>query len=339
MKPPTFKGGIDPMKAEAWVLGVEKLFEVFPCTEAQKCMRDKKLTEFETLRQGNKTVAEYKAQFAELARFAPHMVDTEYKKRAVIVEGNIATHNRISDWKGKRKNIQSSKGTTIPPSKKQNLGTLSAFTHTRDSASICSVCGRKHQGTCHRLTRACFRCGKTGHLVKDCPQKDQRNGNRTTVSSAGSTPAPSTKSAIKPTNNKDTARQGRVFTLVPGGLQNAATVVSSIITVHGYSAYVLFDSGSTHSFVSKMFVRNLDKTVELLPYVLCVSTPLGNSMICTSVYFACKLLIGEAQTYATLLPLDMTHFNIILGMNWLNEYQATIDCAAKKISFHPPGQS
>ncbi|XP_028088842.1 uncharacterized protein LOC114289337 [Camellia sinensis] len=84
MKPTFFKGGIEPMKAEAWVLGIEKLFEVFPCTESSEVlpqsMRDKKVTEFETLRQGNKTVAEYEAQFAELARFAPHMVDTDYKK-------------------------------------------------------------------------------------------------------------------------------------------------------------------------------------------------------------------------------------------------------------------
>ncbi|XP_028058061.1 uncharacterized protein LOC114261934 [Camellia sinensis] len=179
------------MKAEAWVLGIEKLFKVFPCTEAQKVqlaaftledearrwlmltrtihlgltwdrflelfydkyfpksMQDKKVTEFETLRQGNKTVAEYEAQFAELARFAPHMVDTDYKKackfegglrsaildkvnmlklptyvdvleRAVIAEGNLTTQNRIFEWKGKRQNTQWSKGTTTPPNKKQN---------------------------------------------------------------------------------------------------------------------------------------------------------------------------------------------------------------------------
>ncbi|XP_028072730.1 uncharacterized protein LOC114274945 [Camellia sinensis] len=166
MKPPSFKGGIEPMKAEAWVLGIEKLFEVFPCTEAQKvqldaftledearrwwmltrtahqglpwarflelfyeeyfpqCMRDKKVTKFETLRQGNRTVVEYEAQFAELARFAPHMVDTDYKKvrkfegglrtaildrinvlklptyvdvleRTVIAEGNIVAQSRV----------------------------------------------------------------------------------------------------------------------------------------------------------------------------------------------------------------------------------------------------
>ena len=36
MKPPRFSGGIEPMKAEAWVLEMEKLFEIFPSTDAQK---------------------------------------------------------------------------------------------------------------------------------------------------------------------------------------------------------------------------------------------------------------------------------------------------------------
>ncbi|XP_028065933.1 uncharacterized protein LOC114268900 [Camellia sinensis] len=179
MKPPIFKGGIDPMKAEAWVLYVEKLFEVFPCTEAQKvqlaaftledeactwwmltivehqgltwtrflelfydkyfpqCMRDKKVTEFETLRQGNKTIAEYEAQFVELAWFAPHMMDTDHKKarkfegeRAIMAEGNIAAQNQIFEWKGKRQNTRASKGPTTPPSKKLNSGTSSASTPT-----------------------------------------------------------------------------------------------------------------------------------------------------------------------------------------------------------------
>lgn len=36
MNPPRFQGCIEPMKAEAWVLGMEKLFEIFPSTDAQK---------------------------------------------------------------------------------------------------------------------------------------------------------------------------------------------------------------------------------------------------------------------------------------------------------------
>ncbi|XP_028119276.1 uncharacterized protein LOC114316792 [Camellia sinensis] len=268
MKPPSFKGGIEPMKSEAWVLGIEKLFEVFPCTEAQK---DKKVTEFETLRQGNKTVAKYEAQFAELARFAPHMVDTDYKKarkfegglrgaildrvnmlklptyvdvleRAVIAEGNLTTRNRISEWKGKRQNNQWSKGPSIPPNKKQNSGTSNTSAPSQGMIPVCSECGRRHRGTCHWKSRACYQYGKTGHLIRDCPQRNQRNDNRAATSSAGSTPTTNTKTPVKPNNNKDTVRQGRVFALVPGDVQNAATVVSSTFMVHGHSASVLFDS-------------------------------------------------------------------------------------------------
>ncbi|XP_028124275.1 uncharacterized protein LOC114321289 [Camellia sinensis] len=239
MKPPSFKGGIEPMKAE-----------YFP-----QSMRDKKVTEFDTRRQGNKTVAEYEAQFAELARFAPHMVDTDYKKarkfegglrsaildkvnmlklptyvdvleRAVIAEGNLVTQNRISKWKGKGQNTEWSKGTTTPPNKKQNLGTSNTSTPSQDSIPVCPKCGKKHHGTCYRKSGACFHCGKPGHLIRDCPQRNQQNINRAATSSAGSTPTPNTKTTAKPTNNKDTARQGRVFTLVPGDVQNAATVVS-----------------------------------------------------------------------------------------------------------------
>ena len=38
MKPPTFLDGIEPLKAETWMLETEKLFEVFPCTETQKVL-------------------------------------------------------------------------------------------------------------------------------------------------------------------------------------------------------------------------------------------------------------------------------------------------------------
>ncbi|XP_028055556.1 uncharacterized protein LOC114259719 [Camellia sinensis] len=129
MKPPTFLGGIEPLKAETWLLEMEKLFEVFPCSEIQKvllatytlndeawrwwllvqngntnmtwaqfntifydkyfpqCFRDRKVSEFQELKQGRMSVAEYEAKFIELARFAPHMVNTDYKKACKFESG------------------------------------------------------------------------------------------------------------------------------------------------------------------------------------------------------------------------------------------------------------
>ena len=36
LKPPTFQGTPDPMAMESWLLGIEKLFKVLPCTDEQK---------------------------------------------------------------------------------------------------------------------------------------------------------------------------------------------------------------------------------------------------------------------------------------------------------------
>ncbi|XP_028102152.1 uncharacterized protein LOC114301384 [Camellia sinensis] len=172
-------------------------------------------------------------------------------ERAVIAEGNLATQSRISEWKGKRQNTQWSKGSPTPPNKKQTLRSLNTSTPSQESIPTCPECGKKHYGTCYRKSGACFQCGKTGHLIKDCPQRSQQSNNRTARSSAGSAPTSNTKTTAKPTDNKDTVRQGRVFALVLGDVQNAATVVLGTFIVHGHFAHVLFDSGSTHSFVSK----------------------------------------------------------------------------------------
>ncbi|XP_028079549.1 uncharacterized protein LOC114281296 [Camellia sinensis] len=324
---------------------LRRFLEIFYDKYFPQSMRDKKVTEFETLRQGNKTVVEYEAQFAELARFVPHMMDTDYKKarkfegglrgaildrvnmlmlptyvevleRAVIAEGNIDAQNRISEWKGKRQNSQWSKGATTPPNKKQNSGTSNVSTPNQDSIPVCVECGKRHRGICYRKFGACFQCGKTGHVIRDCPQrKQQQNSNKTATSLTGSAPTINTKAPVKATNNKDAARQGRVFALVPGDVQKAATMVSGTFMVHGHSACVLFDSSSTHSFVSKLFTPNLDTSEEALSYMLCVSSPLGDSMICTSIYAACELHLGNIRVYANLIPLDMMYFDIVLGMD------------------------
>jgi len=49
------------------------------------------VSKFQELKQGRMFVAEYEAKFIELARFSPHMVDTDYKK-AHKFEGGLYLH-------------------------------------------------------------------------------------------------------------------------------------------------------------------------------------------------------------------------------------------------------
>ncbi|XP_028082888.1 uncharacterized protein LOC114284191 [Camellia sinensis] len=66
--------------------------------------------------------------------------------------------------------------------------------------------------------------------------------------------------------------------------------------------------------------------------VISVSTPSDESMICTSIYRDCEILIGNISLIVDLLPIEMSHFDAILGMDWLSTNYATIDCVSKSES-------
>ncbi|XP_040990920.1 uncharacterized protein LOC121238145 [Juglans microcarpa x Juglans regia] len=55
--------------------------------------------------------------------------------------------------------------------KKRNGGSSSGQKqmHGNQSNSLCKFCNRAYIGECRREMGACFRCGKNGHLIRECP--------------------------------------------------------------------------------------------------------------------------------------------------------------------------
>ena len=46
---------------------------------------------------------------------------------------------------------------------------VQGFKQSTFSRPPCQYCGNYHSGQCHKATGACFGCGQTGHLKKECP--------------------------------------------------------------------------------------------------------------------------------------------------------------------------
>jgi hypothetical protein len=98
-----------------------------------------------------------------------------------------------------------------------------------------------------------------------------------------------------------------------------------------FPALVLFDTGASHSFISRAFVdgnripiRTSDKPIKV--------SSLGGEMIAT---FACHQLglrIGEYNFPTSLIVLETQGLDVILGMDWMVVYEGIIDCAKRSVT-------
>lgn len=96
-------------------------------------------------------------------------------------------------------------------------------------------------------------------------------------------------------------------------------------------ARVLFDSGSTYSFVSELFAKEIDLQPVQLGFQLQVVTPLKEHSLAWKYLSNVKMEISGESLTVELIILDMVEFDVILGMDWLGQHHALIDCKQKKI--------
>ena len=129
-----------------------------------------------------------------------------------------------------------------------------------------------------------------------------------------------------------------MFTLTPQDIQASDIVVTGILPLFLNFAKTLFNSGSTHSFISSRYAKLCDKKLGLMDYDLSVATLIGDSLVCNSMLKSCVIQIEDREMLADLILIDMYNHDIILGMEWLAVYHASVDCFRKEVVFQPLGE-
>ena len=92
------------------------------------------------------------------------------------------------------------------------------------------------------------------------------------------------------------------------------------------SAGLLFDSGASHSFITASCVRELGLKVETLEKPLYVSSFLVTTVSVDLICRGCELEISGILLIVDLRVMNMSEFDVILGMDWLTAYRVVIDC-------------
>ena len=78
---------------------------------------------------------------------------------------------------------------------------------------------------------------------------------------------------------------------------------------------ILFDSGASHSFIAASCVKELGLEVETLEKSLHVSSPLGTMVRVDMICRDCELEISRILLTVDLRVMDMSEFDVILGMD------------------------
>ncbi|XP_074327858.1 uncharacterized protein LOC141665777 [Apium graveolens] len=149
----------------------------------------------------------------------------------------------------------------------------------------------------------CFKYGKTGHMSRDCKTPENNKLMQLTTAPYNQAmtlfipvlqlPSNQPSESATPVFPPSYPAQAWTFNMNIKDVVQSSEVVAGTLSVKNINANVLFDSGATRSFISESFV--------------------GYSFL------------------ASLIPFQLGEFDVILGMDWLEEHGAQIDCKKKKV--------
>nr|AAV31295.1 putative polyprotein [Oryza sativa Japonica Group] len=324
-----------------------------------------KKREFRALNQGSRSVTEYLHDFNRLARYAPEDVRTDEERQEKFLEGlndelsyalmstdfrdfqqlvdkairQEDKYNRMEQKKRRAAQFKAQQGSnqrprlvTGPQAPSYPQGGSSSVVRPQRqfynnntgnrgndnrnmvvhpaATSAQNQPVRKEQGS---KTVTCFNCGDLGHYADKCP-KPRR-----------------VKNVPAPNNSNVPAPKARVNHVAAAEAQNAPDVVLGTFPVNSIPATVLFDSGATHSFLSKSFASNHGMEVISLGRPLLVNTP-GNQAFSTQYCPSATIGIEEDPFPSSLILLESKDLDVILGMDWLSRHRGVIDCANRKVT-------
>ena len=126
--------------------------------------------------------------------------------------------------------------------------------------------------------------------------------------------------------------QGHVYAITPPAESADQPVIQGTFFLSRLWARGLFDFSASHSFIAASVVIELGLEVETLTKPLYVSSPLRIRARIGMICHSCELEISGTLLTVDLRIMDMSEFDVILGMDWLTAYRIVIDCERMRVT-------
>jgi hypothetical protein len=362
------------MEPDGHVVTWEEFKTAFRAHHIPKGLIERKLNEFLALTQGNRTLLQYAQAFNHLCQYAGYHTDTNAKKRdrfrrglntklkerlnlvradnfnelvnmAITQEDCISAHHaekrqKVSPGPSKSqpsryrliqnpvprappRNIPAGRWVARPPQQPrfnkppvpQPLLQQRPFGPRPNPPQI-------NQG--NNINR-CFNCGSPTHFVKDCPQPRKMFPGQ----------ASNSNSRNKGKRQVMQVRQGKMNFTTLSELSEGAPVMTGTFTLHHHPAIILFDSSTTHSFISTRFGTKIGLDFYTTNGTYMITTPGGriaSNQICRGV----PIQLGSTLIRIALISLNLERMDILLGMDWMTRHRVSLDIFSRIVEIDSP---
>ncbi|KAK1698284.1 hypothetical protein QYE76_014981 [Lolium multiflorum] len=346
---------MDPRNPASWwenLVAVHPPEKVFTWEEFKKKFRDAhvpsvvelKKREFDELHQNTAPIMQYVRDFNRLSRYAPEEVDTEEKRKKRFMKGmnpymkmqlrlaRTAEFQELIDsaitFEDDYRQVQEDrrKRARIEPRKYP----VSKPTPDRSFKPRFRPTGGHVQKDCQKPKIICYGCGKEGHIKPECPNKASWSGQNSGGRGGGNNNN-NNNSNRNYNNNKRGKPYGKLncTTLEQAGESDQAVLGTLSILTH--PGRILFDTGATISFLAREFVEQFGLRCSKLETPITVLSA-GGTILVTHVKEAQVITICDCVYFADLFIIPMKDISVILGMDWLTENGAVINCGDKTVS-------
>jgi hypothetical protein len=112
-------------------------------------------------------------------------------------------------------------------------------------------------------------------------------------------------------------------------------VTAGMFSINDHPTVVLFDSGSSHSFVSQAFFKRHEQKIVELEFAYKISSA-GADLLTNQIVQGVTLKISNRRYKLNLIVMPGLALDVIMGMSWMNHMGVVIDVGGRSISLKEP---